>query len=68
MFIFAAYLMEQVYRMTYHSAFLFQKTLAETGQTLLAEAVPVKVRKMPLVEENFHPDNRRVLAYIRENP
>ena len=46
------YLMEQVYRMTYNSAFLFQKTLSETGQTVLAEAVPVKLRNIPIVEHS----------------
>ena len=57
-------LMEQVYRMTYNCAFLFKKTLAETGQTVLAEYVPVKVRELPLVEESYQPDNR-LLVYRR---
>ena len=49
---FSEYLMEEVYRMTYNSLYLFQKTLAETGQTVLAKAVPVEVRELPLVEQN----------------
>ena len=44
--------MEELYRMTYNSLYLFKKTLAETGQTVLAKAVPVEVRELPLVEQN----------------
>ena len=35
-------LMEKVYRMTYDNLFYFKKTLIETGQTVLANAVPVE--------------------------
>ena len=40
--LFAAYLMEDVYKMTYSDLYLFQKTLQETGQPVLADNVPVE--------------------------
>ena len=36
------FLVEDVFKMTYGELFLFQKTLMETGQTVLAETIPVK--------------------------
>ena len=49
--------------MTYNSAFLFRKTLMETGQTVLAKAVPVKIVELPLVEQIACPENRRIQVY-----
>ena len=53
--------------MTYHAAFLFQKTLMETGQTALAKSVPVETRPLSVVEQVPH-GSEAVQVYCRVEP
>ena len=42
--------MEDVFRMTYDELYLFQKTLLETGQIVLAKTIPVEVERLDNLE------------------
>ena len=69
---FADQLMERViYRSTYKQLYLFQKTLRETNQFVMAATVPVKIEKRnaasptETVEEYNNTPDTRLLTYQR---